>query len=224
MIWCVDDDKTICDIEVYALKQTGFEAKGFSDGISMLEQLKVEKPDLIILDVMLPEKDGLEVLKELKSSSETSKIPVIMATAKGTEMDKVSGLDNGADDYLVKPFGVMEMVSRVKAVLRRVSSDSDSVLNVGKISLITKEHVVKVDGEKVSLTLKEYELLKLFMENVGIVFSRNQLLSLIWSTDYVGESRTVDMHIKNLRQKLLQCGKYIQTVIGVGYKLERVDD
>ena len=162
MIWCVDDDKTICDIEVYALKQTGFEAKGFSDGISMLEQLKVEKPDLIILDVMLPEKDGLEVLKELKSSSETSKIPVIMATAKGTEMDKVSGLDNGADDYLVKPFGVMEMVSRVKAVLRRVSSDFDSVLNVGKISLITKEHVVKVDGEKVSLTLKEYELLKLF--------------------------------------------------------------
>lgn len=224
MIWCVDDDKTICDIEVYALKQTGFEAKGFSDGISMLEQLKVEKPDLIILDVMLPEKDGLEALKELKSSSETSKIPVIMATAKGTEMDKVSGLDNGADDYLVKPFGVMEMVSRVKAVLRRVSSDFDSVLNVGKISLITKEHVVKVDGEKVSLTLKEYELLKLFMENVGIVFSRNQLLSLIWSTDYVGESRTVDMHIKNLRQKLLQCGKYIQTVIGVGYKMERIDD
>ena len=224
MIWCVDDDKTICDIEVYALKQTGFEAKGFSDGISMLEQLKVEKPDLIILDVMLPEKDGLEVLKELKSSSETSKIPVIMATAKGTEMDKVSGLDNGADDYLVKPFGVMEMVSRVKAVLRRVSGDFDSVLNVGKISLITKEHVVKVDGEKVSLTLKEYELLKLFMENVGIVFSRNQLLSLIWSTDYVGESRTVDMHIKNLRQKLLQCGKYIQTVIGVGYKMERIDD
>ena len=194
MIWCVDDDKTICDIEVYALKQTGFEAKGFSDGISMLEQLKVEKPDLIILDVMLPEKDGLEVLKELKSSSETSKIPVIMATAKGTEMDKVSGLD------------------------------FDSVLNVGKISLITKEHVVKVDGEKVSLTLKEYELLKLFMENVGIVFSRNQLLSLIWSTDYVGESRTVDMHIKNLRQKLSQCGKYIQTVIGVGYKMERIDD
>ena len=224
MIWCVDDDKTICDIEVYALKQTGFEAKGFFDGISMLEQLKVEKPDLIILDVMLPEKGGLEVLKELKSSSETSKIPVIMATAKGTEMDKVSGLDNGADDYLVKPFGVMEMVSRVKAVLRRVSSDSDSVLNVGKISLITNEHVVKVDGEKVSLTLKEYELLKLFMENVGIVFSRNQLLSLIWSTDYVGESRTVDMHIKNLRQKLLQCGKYIQTVIGVGYKMERIDD
>lgn len=224
MIWCVDDDKTICDIEVYALKQTGFEAKGFSDGISMLEQLKVEKPDLIILDVMLPEKDGLEVLKELKSSSETSKIPVIMATAKSTEMDKVSGLDNGADDYLVKPFGVMEMVSRVKAVLRRVSSDFDSVLNVGKISLITKEHVVKVDGEKVSLTLKEYELLKLFMENVGIVFSRNQLLSLIWSTDYVGESRTVDMHIKNLRQKLSPCGKYIQTVIGVGYKMERIDD
>ena len=173
---------------------------------------------------MLPEKDGLEVLKELKSSSDTSKIPVIMATAKGTEMDKVLGLDNGADDYLVKPFGVMEMVSRVKAVLRRVSSDSDSVLNVGKISLITNEHVVKVDGEKVSLTLKEYELLKLFMENVGIVFSRNQLLSLIWSTDYVGESRTVDMHIKNLRQKLLQCGKYIQTVIGVGYKMERIDD
>ncbi|MGN1399122.1 MAG: response regulator transcription factor [Erysipelotrichaceae bacterium] len=224
MIWCVDDDKTICDIEVYTLKQTGFEARGFSDGITMLEELKKEKPDLIILDVMLPQKDGLEILKELKNNSETSKIPVIMATAKGTEMDKVVGLDNGADDYLVKPFGVMEMVSRVKAVLRRVTNETDSILNVGKISLNTKEHVVKVDGEKVALTLKEYELLKLFMENVGIVFSRNQLLSLIWSTDYIGESRTVDMHIKNLRQKLLQCGKYIQTVIGVGYKLERIDD
>lgn len=221
MIWCVDDDNTIRDIEVYTLTQTGFEAKGFADGISMLEALKTEKPELIVLDIMLPGKDGVEILKEIRSNPETRKIPVIMATAKGTEMDKIQGLDTGADDYLVKPFGVMEMVSRIKAVLRRCEPDEkEEVLSIGKITLSDKEHLVIVNGEKVVLTFKEFEILKLFMSNPGIVFSRDKLLSEVWEIDYLGESRTVDMHIKTLRQKLGDAGALIETVIGVGYKME----
>ena len=221
MIWCVDDDNTIRDIEVYTLTQTGFEAKGFADGISMLEALKTEKPELIVLDIMLPGKDGVEVLKEIRQSPETRKIPVIMATAKGTEMDKIQGLDTGADDYLVKPFGVMEMVSRIKAVLRRCEPDEkEETLTVGEITLSDKEHLVTVNGEKVVLTFKEFEILKLFMSNPGIVFSRDKLLSEVWGIDYLGESRTVDMHIKTLRQKLGDAGTIIETVIGVGYKME----
>ena len=221
MIWCVDDDNTIRDIEVYTLTQTGFEAKGFADGISMLEALKTEKPELIVLDIMLPGKDGVEVLKEIRSNPETRKIPVIMATAKGTEMDKIQGLDTGADDYLVKPFGVMEMVSRIKAVLRRCEPDEkEEVLSIGEITLSDKEHLVTVNGEKVVLTFKEFEILKLFMSNPGIVFSRDKLLSEVWGIDYLGESRTVDMHIKTLRQKLGDVGSRIETVIGVGYKME----
>ena len=221
MIWCVDDDNTIRDIEVYTLTQTGFEAKGFADGISMLEALKTEKPELIVLDIMLPGKDGVEVLKEIRQSPETRKIPVIMATAKGTEMDKIQGLDTGADDYLVKPFGVMEMVSRIKAVLRRCESDEkEEVLIVGEITLSDKEHLVTVNGKKVALTFKEFEILKLFMQSPGIVFSRDKLLSEVWGVDYLGESRTVDMHIKTLRQKLGDVGSRIETVIGVGYKME----
>ena len=221
MIWCVDDDNTIRDIEVYTLTQTGFEAKGFADGISMLEALKTEKPELIVLDIMLPGKDGVEVLKEIRSNPETRKIPVIMATAKGTEMDKIQGLDTGADDYLVKPFGVMEMVSRIKAVLRRCEPDEkEEVLTIGEITLSDKEHLVTVNGEKVVLTFKEFEILKLFMSNPGIVFSRDKLLSEVWGIDYLGESRTVDMHIKTLRQKLGDAGTIIETVIGVGYKME----
>ena len=221
MIWCVDDDNTIRDIEVYTLTQTGFEAKGFADGISMLEALKTEKPELIVLDIMLPGKDGVEVLKKIRSNPETRKIPVIMATAKGTEMDKIQGLDTGADDYLVKPFGVMEMVSRIKAVLRRCESDEkEEVLTVGEIALSDKEHLVTVNGKKVALTFKEFEILKLFMQSPGIVFSRDKLLSEVWGVDYLGESRTVDMHIKTLRQKLGDVGSRIETVIGVGYKME----
>ncbi len=221
MIWCVDDDNTIRDIEVYTLTQTGFEAKGFADGISMLETLKTEKPELIVLDIMLPGKDGVEVLKEIRSNPETRKIPVIMATAKGTEMDKIQGLDTGADDYLVKPFGVMEMVSRIKAVLRRCEPDEkEEVLSIGEITLSDKEHLVTVNGEKVVLTFKEFEILKLFMSNPGVVFSRDKLLSEVWGIDYLGESRTVDMHIKTLRQKLGDAGTIIETVIGVGYKME----
>lgn len=221
MIWCVDDDNTIRDIEVYTLTQIGFEAKGFADGISMLEALKTEKPELIVLDIMLPGKDGVEILKEIKSNPETRKIPVIMATAKGTEMDRIQGLDTGADDYLVKPFGVMEMVSRIKAVLRRCEPDEkEEVLSIGEITLSDKEHLVTVNGEKVVLTFKEFEILKLFMSNPGIVFSRDKLLSEVWGIDYLGESRTVDMHIKTLRQKLGDAGALIETVIGVGYKME----
>lgn len=221
MIWCVDDDNTIRDIEVYTLTQTGFEAKGFADGISMLEALKTEKPELIVLDIMLPGKDGVEILKEIRSNPETRKIPVIMATAKGTEMDRIQGLDTGADDYLVKPFGVMEMVSRIKAVLRRCEPDEkEEVLSIGEITLSDKEHLVTVNGEKVVLTFKEFEILKLFMNNPGIVFSRDKLLSEVWGIDYLGESRTVDMHIKTLRQKLGDAGALIETVIGVGYKME----
>ena len=221
MIWCVDDDNTIRDIEVYTLTQTGFDAKGFADGISMLEALKTEKPELIVLDIMLPGKDGVEVLKEIRSNPETRKIPVIMATAKGTEMDKIQGLDTGADDYLVKPFGVMEMVSRIKAVLRRCEPDEkEEVLSIGEITLSDKEHLVTVNGEKVVLTFKEFEILKLFMSNPGIVFSRDKLLSEVGGIDYLGESRTVDMHIKTLRQKLGDAGALIETVIGVGYKME----
>ena len=223
MIWCVDDDSTIRDIEVYTLTQTVFEAKGFADGISMLEALKTEKPDLIVLDIMMPGMDGVEVLKEVRSRADTRKIPIIMATAKGTEMDKIQSLDTGADDYLVKPFGVMEMVSRIKAILRRCAPDEVSdVITVGEITLNDKEHTVSVSGEKVALTFKEFEILKMFMSNPGAVFSREKLLSTVWGVDYLGESRTVDMHIKTLRHKLGESGKCIETVIGVGYRMEGV--
>ena len=187
----------------------------------MLEALKTEKPELIVLDIMMPGMDGVEVLKEIRSNSETRKIPVIMATAKGTEMDKIQGLDTGADDYLVKPFGVMEMVSRIKAVLRRCAPEEiDEVLRIGEIVLDDKKHAVSVSGEKVTLTYKEFEILKLFMSHPGEVFSRDKLLTEVWGSDYLGESRTVDMHIKTLRQKLGDAGKNIETVIGVGYRLE----
>lgn len=221
MIWCVDDDKTILDIEVYTLESMGFKARGFTDGQSVLEQLKEDKPELIVLDIMLPGMDGVEVLRRLRADPATRKIPVIMATAKGTEMDKIQSLDAGADDYLVKPFGVMEMVSRVRAVLRRCEPRADrQVLQAADICLDDGAHVVTVGGEKVTLTLKEYALLKLFLQNPGVALSRDRLLSDIWGMEYMGESRTVDMHIKTLRHKLGDSGKLIQTVIGVGYRLE----
>ena len=221
MIWCVDDDNTIREIEVYTLEQMGFEARGFSDGMSMLDALKDEVPKLIILDIMMPGMDGLEVLSKLRSIEEYKSIPVIMATAKGTEMDKISGLNSGADDYLVKPFGVMEMVARVNAVLRRTTKDNSSdAIRVGGIVLKEKEHKVIVSGEKVELTHKEFAILKLFMQHPNMVFSRDKLMSEIWGMDYIGETRTVDMHIKTLRQKLGKAGGQIKTVIGVGYRLE----
>lgn len=221
MIWCVDDDSAVRDIELYALEQTGFEARGFSDGTSLLEALKSEKPELIVLDIMLPGIDGVEILKRIKTMPKTRKIPVIMASAKGTESDKIKGLDTGADDYLVKPFGVMEMISRIKAVLRRLEPcELIKPITVGKIVLDEKRHTVAVDGKTVALTLKEFEILRLFMQSPSMVFSRERLLYEVWNADYLGETRTVDMHIKTLRQKLGAEAEYIKTVIGVGYKLE----
>ena len=221
MIWCVDDDNTIREIEVYTLEQTGFTARGFADGVSMLEALKTEKPELIVLDIMMPEIDGIEVLKRLRSEPKYKDIPVIMATAKGTEMDKIGGLNSGADDYLVKPFGVMEMVARVNAVLRRITKvELTDDITVGAITLKEKEHKVIIEGKKVELTHKEFEMLKLFLKNPDLVFSRDKLMSEIWGMDYIGETRTVDMHIKTIRQKLGNAGGQIKTVIGVGYRLE----
>ena len=221
MIWCIDDDNTIREIEVYTLEQTGFTARGFADGVSMLEALKTEIPELIVLDIMMPELDGIEVLKRLRSDPKYKDIPVIMATAKGTEMDKIGGLNSGADDYLVKPFGVMEMVARVNAVLRRTTkAEPIDDITVGAITLKEKEHKVIADSKKIELTHKEFEMLKFFMLNPGMVFSRDKLMSEIWGMDYIGETRTVDMHIKTLRQKLGNAGGQIKTVIGVGYRLE----
>ena len=225
MIWCVEDDSSIRDIEVYALTSTGFEAKGFEDGDSFWNALQTEKPELIVLDVMLPGKDGVTLLKLMKANEEFQDIPVIMATAKGTEYDKIQSLDLGADDYLVKPFGIMEMVSRVKAVLRRYKRNQDAgLLKLGGLVLNTEEHTVTVDGERVTLTYKEYELLHLFLSQPGIAFTREQLLSTVWNTEYLGETRTVDMHIRTLRQKLGEYGHIIETVRNVGYRLEAKND
>ena len=221
MIWCVDDDSTIREIEVYTLMQTGFQARGFENAKEILKALETEIPKLIVLDIMMPETDGIEALNIIRSNPKHKDIPIIMATAKGTEMDKISGLNFGADDYLVKPFGVMEMVARVKAVLRRTGKEEVSdEFTVGSIVLKEKEHKVFVCGKKVALTHKEFELLSLFMKNANIVFSRDKLMSDIWGMDYLGETRTVDAHIKTLRQKLGIAGHQIQTVVGVGYRLE----
>ncbi|MGN0627864.1 MAG: response regulator transcription factor [Oscillospiraceae bacterium] len=221
MIFCVEDDSSIRDLMIYTLKASGFEAEGFADGGALFEALKTQKPRLIMLDVMLPGEDGISVLKKLRSKSSTADIPVIMATAKTTEYDKVLGLDSGADDYLSKPFGMMEMVSRIKAVLRRTEPKSEArTLSLGKISVNLAEHTVISDGERVQLTLKEFDMLCLLMENPGRVYTRDQLLSKIWESDYAGETRTVDVHIGTLRTKLGKCGEYIETVRGVGYKME----
>ena len=225
MIWCVEDDSSIRDIEVYALTSTGFEAKGFEDGDSFWIALQTEKPDLVILDVMLPGKDGVTLLKLMKGSEEFRDIPVIMATAKGSEYDKIQSLDLGADDYLVKPFGIMEMVSRVKAVLRRCKPVKESkLLKLDGLVLNPDEHTVTVDGERVVLTYKEYELLYLFLSQPGFAFTREQLLSSVWNAEYLGETRTVDMHIRTLRQKLGEYGNIIETVRNVGYRLEAKHD
>ena len=222
MIWCVEDDASIRDIEVYALNSTGFEAKGFVDGTSFWTALQTQQPELVVLDVMLPGIDGVELLKRMKASEELRNIPVIMATAKGTEYDKIQSLDLGADDYLVKPFGIMEMVSRVKAVLRRCKRTQPAkLLSIDGLVLNPSEHTVSVDGQRVILTYKEYELLHLFLSQPGVAFTREQLLSSVWNTEYSGETRTVDMHIRTLRQKLGTYGHLIETVRNVGYRLER---
>ncbi len=221
MICCVEDDQSIRELMLYALRASGFEAEGFGDGDALFAFLSRTTPVLILLDIMLPGMDGIEILKRLRRDSATARIPVIMASAKGTEYDKVIGLDLGADDYLAKPFGMMEMISRIRAVLRRVSPREEArVLQVGALELDPAAHTVTANGSRVVLTLKEYALLKLFLEHPGRVFDREQLLERVWGTDYMGESRTVDVHIGTLRTKLGSCGEYIRTVRGVGYRLE----
>lgn len=221
MIYCVEDDASIRDIEVYTLQSTGFEAEGFPDGAALFAALEDTLPELIILDVMLPGEDGVEILKQLKANIRTRNLPVIMATAKGAEYDKIMSLDLGADDYLVKPFGMMEMVSRVRAVLRRSAPRQDAhVLTIKNLSMNLDEHTVIANGERVVLTLKEFEMLRTFMSYPGIVFTRNQLLNDIWGMDYNGETRTVDVHVRTLRHKLGDCGNMIETVRGVGYRME----
>jgi two-component system alkaline phosphatase synthesis response regulator PhoP len=220
MIWCIEDDSGIRNMMIYTLRAAGFEADGFPDGAAFFEALTERSPELILLDIMLPGEDGISILGKLRQKAETASIPVIMATAKGTEYDKVLGLDLGADDYLVKPFGMMEMVSRVKAVLRRVTPrEVECLLCLGRLELDPKRHTVKVDGERVELTRKEYDMLRLFMESPERVFSREQLLSSVWGIDFAGETRTVDVHIGTLRDKLGACGNCIETVRGVGYRM-----
>ena len=220
MIYCVEDESAIRDLMVYTLKVSGFEAQGFEDGVEFWSAMKAQKPELIILDVMLPGEDGLTILKRLRSSPVTADIPVVMATAKGSEYDKVIGLDGGADDYLAKPFGMMEMVSRIKAVLRRTAPKQAKIISYGGITLDEGKHTVTVNKTPVSLTLKEYEILKLLIDNPGQVFTREILLSDIWGIDFTGETRTVDVHIGTLRTKLAEAGDLIETVRGVGYKME----
>lgn len=218
MIWCVEDDASIRDIEVYALNSTGLAAEGFADGAAFWQALQRTQPELVVLDVMLPEIDGIELLRRMKADAALREIPVIMATAKGAEYDKIQGLDLGADDYLAKPFGVMELVSRVKAVLRRCRPQPVAVLRCGGLVVDEQEHTVTADGVRVVLTYKEYQLLRLFLSHPGTAFTRDQLMEQVWGMDFYGESRTVDMHIRTLRQKIGPYGGCIETVRSVGYR------
>ena len=220
MIYCVEDDDNIRELVIYTLETTGLKARGFAEGSAFMEALAFDTPELILLDIMLPGDDGLVLLKKLKSSPKTKGIPVSMVTAKGTEYDKVIGLDSGADDYVTKPFGMMELVSRIKAVLRRSGKVEDRIdMEFSGVRMDIKKHEVTVDGKQVALTLKEFELLEKLMRNQGIVLTRDQLLTEIWGYDFDGETRTVDVHIRTLRQKLGAKGEIIQTVRGVGYRV-----
>ena len=221
MIWCVEDDASIRDIVLYALDSAGFESRGFEDGLTFWNALKSEKPDLILLDVMLPHMDGIELLTKIRESAVLKDIPVIMATAKGQEYDRIRGLDLGADDYIVKPFSMMEMVSRVKAVLRRTQTkQQETLLKVDGLTVNQEEYTVTVDGKRVQLTYKEFELLRIFLSHPGLVYSREQLFAKVWKSDYMGDSRTLDSHIRSLRHKLDDYGKMIETVRNVGYRWE----
>lgn len=221
MIYCVEDERNIRELLVYTLETTGFLAKGFADGKELFSELKKEIPELILLDIMLPGEDGYTILNKLKNESATRDIPVIMVTAKEAEFDKVRGLEGGADDYITKPFGMMEFVARVKAVLRRSQKQNDNKeLKCGGLRVHAGKHEVKLNGEKIELTRKEFELLQYLVENKGLVMTRNQLLCHIWGYDFDGETRTVDVHVRTLRQKLGEAGNMIETVRGVGYRIE----
>ncbi len=221
MIWCVEDDASIRDIEVYALNASGYESRGFEDGSTFWDALQTEQPDLVVLDVMLPGVDGVELLRRMRGDARFRAIPVVMATARSAEIDKIQGLDLGADYYLTKPFGVMELVSCVRAVLRRCEAKPvEHLLKLGGLCVNLDQHTVSIDGKDVALTYKEFELLKLFLSNPGIAFTRDQLFSKVWGEDFCGESRTIDTHILTLRQKLGPYGDAIKTVRNVGYRLE----
>ena len=219
MIYCVEDERNIRELIVYTLESSGFTARGLESGKELNAAIAEQLPDLILLDIMLPGEDGLEILSRLKASEVTKEIPVIMVTAKGAEYDKVMGMDCGAEDYITKPFGMMALVARIKAVLRRTEKPvEEKVLRLGELSVNPTRHVVQVSGETVNLTLKEFELLCLLLDNPGVVFTRDQLLNQIWGYSFDGESRTVDVHVRHLRQKLGDCGNYIETVRGIGYR------
>lgn len=222
MIYCVEDDDNIRELVVYTLDSTGLPAKGFPSGTEFKAALKNETPELILLDIMLPGEDGMELLSDVRKNSKTKNVPVIMLTAKGAEYDKVSALDMGADDYVTKPFGMMELVSRIRAVLRRSGrgkNTDEPVLSTGKIKMDVLRHKVTVNGKEVVLTLKEFELLKKLILNLGVVLTREQLLEDIWGYNFDGETRTVDVHVRSLRQKLGKAGDRIETVRGVGYRI-----
>lgn len=221
LVYIVEDDVNIREIESFSLKNSGYEVKGFDCADLFWQAISEKKPDIILLDIMLPDEDGLSIVSKIRQNSETQEIPVIMVTAKSTELDRVKGLDIGADDYLVKPFGVMELISRVKALLRRTMSSKDSrIYSLGDISMNDEKRSVTVAGQEAELTFKEYELLKYFMESVGIVLTREDIMIRVWGTDFEGESRTLDMHIKTLRKKLGESGKRIKTIRNVGYRME----
>lgn len=218
MIYMLEDDSNIRSFVLYALNNTGLSATGFEKPSDFWEAVRSERPSLLLLDLMLPEEDGLSVLKKIRSSAELSDLPVILLTAKGTEYDKVIGLDSGADDYIAKPFGTMELISRIKALLRRVGGKEENEYNVGELYVNPSRHIVKAAGRDVQLTYKEFELLCYLLENMGTVLTRDKILSRIWGYDFDGESRTVDVHIRTLRAKLGECGSVIETVRGIGYK------
>lgn len=218
-IWCVEDDESIREIEMYTLQTMNFKTRSFENGTSFFKALKEKKPDLVILDLMLPDEDGSDILRRIRGNSATKELPVIIASAKTAEYDKVKNLDSGADDYLTKPFGMMEMVSRVKAVLRKTQrrEEKDRIERDG-VKILLKRHEVFVNGEEIELTLKEYGLLKLLITHPETVFSREEIMDQIWETGFYGETRTVDVHVRTLRQKLSEAGKHIETVRGVGYR------
>lgn len=221
VIYIVEDDKNISEIESYALKNSGYTVDSFENAKTFWNRVQDRKPDLVLLDVMLPDSDGVEVLKKMRRNPDTRRVPVIMVTAKSSEIDKVKGLDNGADDYITKPFGIMELISRVKAILRRINQDEEEKqLVFQNITLDCEKRHVTLDGANCELTYKEFELLKLFLQNAGIVMTRETIMEKVWGIDFEGESRTLDMHIKTLRQKLGDAGKHIKTVRNVGYRIE----
>ena len=219
LIYLVEDDNSIRELVAYTLQSAGFQAEGFEKPSAFWHAMEMQLPDFVLLDLMLPEEDGISILKKLRQNADTKKLPIILLTAKSSEYDKVMGLESGADDYVAKPFSMMELLARVKALLRRVDKEEEMILSAGKLSVNKSRHEVRVKGETITLTLKEFELLCLLMENKGKVLTRDQLLNSIWGYEFDGENRTVDVHIRTLRQKLGRCGEYIETIRGVGYKV-----